>query len=53
MEPFKITALWYRTRAETTSGQASGEKPGLPHIGPRSTDLDDHAVELESRSMDS
>ena len=51
-------ALWCRTCAETTSGQASGEEPRLPHIGPRATYLDDHAVEreenvLESRSMNS
>jgi hypothetical protein len=58
MEPFKMMALWSRTRTEATDGQASGEEPRLPHIGPRATDLDDHAVEreenvLESRSMDS
>ena len=58
MEPVKILALWCRTRAETTSGQAADEKPRLSHIGPRATDLDGHAVEreenmLESRSMDS
>ena len=58
IEPFKMMALWSRTWTEATSGQAAGEKPRLPHIGPRATDLDDHAVEreenvLESRSMDS
>jgi hypothetical protein len=51
-------ALWSRTRAEATSGQAAGEKPRLSHIGPRATDLEDHAVEREEnepegRSMDS
>ena len=58
MEPFKIMALWSRTRVEATSGQAPGEKPRLPHTGPRATDPDDHAVErggdeLGGRSMDS
>ena len=58
MEPFEMMALWPRTRAEATSGQAAGEKPRLPHIEPRATDLDDHAVEREEdapedRSMDS
>ena len=58
MELFKVMALWSRTRAEATSGQAAGEKPRLPHIGPRATDLEDHAVEREEnesegRSMDS
>ena len=40
MEPFKIATLWSRARAETTGGQASGEKP-------RATDPDDHAVKRE------
>ena len=58
IEPFKMMALWSRTWTEATDGQASGEEPRLPHIGPRATDLDDHAVEraenvLESRSLDS
>ena len=53
-----MMVLWCRTRAETTSRQASSEEPRLPHIGPRATDLDDYAVEREenvpeSRSMDS
>ena len=31
MEPFKMMALWSRTRAEATRGQAAGEKPRLSH----------------------
>ena len=58
MEPFKVMALWCRTRTETKSGQTLGSKPRLTHTGPRATDPDDHAVkreedELEGRSMDS
>ena len=60
IEPFKMMALWSRTRAEATSGQTPGEKPRLPHMGLRATDPDDHAVKREedepegrSRSMDS
>ena len=59
IEPFKMMALWSRTWTEATSGQAAGEKPRVPPtIGPRATDLDDHAVEreenmLEIHSMDS
>jgi len=58
IESFKMMALWSRTWTEATSGQDAGEKPRLPHTGPRATDLDGHAVEreenmLESRSMDS
>ena len=34
IEPFKMMALWSRTRAEATSGQATDEKPRLQHIGP-------------------
>ena len=30
IDPFKITGLWCRTRAETTDGQAFGEEPRLP-----------------------
>ena len=50
IEPFKMMALWCRTRAEATSGQAFGGEPRLPRIGPRATDLDDHAVEREERA---
>ena len=58
IEPFKMMALWSSTWSEATNGQAAGEKPRLPHIGPRAPDLDDRAVGreenvLESRSMDS
>ena len=47
IEQFKMMALWSRTRAEATSGQTPGEEPRLPHIGPRATDPDDHAVKRE------
>ena len=50
--PFKIAALWSRTRAEATSGQAPSEKPRLPHTGPRATDPDDHAVKREEDELE-